>query len=88
MVASPPKIKPKLTIGSFEKVIFDIRVTFIEHPYLTGGCITGFALSALIWYRGRMRRARGGYFRVEESHGVKELKEGLLGGASTNGKVD
>ncbi|KAJ3955909.1 hypothetical protein N0V92_007559 [Colletotrichum tropicale] len=88
VITSPPKIKPKLTISSFEKIFFDMRVTFVEHPYLTMGCILGLALGAASWFRGRVRRGRGGHFRLEESWGNKELmKEGLLG-PNGNGKVD
>ncbi|KAJ2902048.1 Thioredoxin domain-containing protein 5 [Zalerion maritima] len=87
VTATPPKIKPKLTISSIEKVFFDIRMTFVEHPYLCGASITGFFLAALIWYRGRTKR-RGGYFRVEDTQGIKDLKGGLLGGVSSNGKAD
>ncbi|KAF6840908.1 disulfide isomerase [Colletotrichum plurivorum] len=88
VITSPPKIKPKLTISSFEKIFFDIRVTFVEHPYLSMGCIFGLALGAASWFRGRVRRGRGGHFRLEESWGNKELmKEGLLG-PNGNGKVD
>ncbi|KAK1674779.1 thioredoxin [Colletotrichum godetiae] len=88
VVSSPPKIKPKLTISSFEKIFFDIRVTFVEHPYLTMGCILGLAFGAFSWFRSRSRKGRGGHFRLEESWGNKELmKEGLLG-PNGNGKVD
>ncbi|TDZ22743.1 Uncharacterized protein C8034_v005147 [Colletotrichum sidae] len=88
VVTSPPKIKPKLTISSFEKIFFDMRVTFVEHPYLSMGCILGLAVGAFSWLRGRVRRGRGGHFRLEESWGNKELmKEGLLG-PNGNGKVD
>ncbi|GJC96900.1 Thioredoxin [Colletotrichum higginsianum IMI 349063] len=88
VVTSPPKIKPKLTISSFEKIFFDMRVTFVEHPYLTLGCIVGLAFGAFSWFRSRARRGRGGHFRLEESWGNKELmKEGLLG-PNGNGKVD
>ncbi len=86
MVTSPPKIKPKLTISSFEKIFFDIRVTFSEHPILTAGCIIGLVLGTASWFRGRMRR-RGGHFRLDDDFGLKGMKEGLLG-VNNNGKVD
>ena len=88
VTANPPKIKPKLTISSIEKIFFDIRVAFLEHPFLTIGCILGLTLGAASWFRGRLRRTRG-YFRLEDNLGMKEFKlPGLLGGANTNGKVD
>lgn len=86
VTAQPPKLKPKLTISSFEKIFFDIRVTFIEHPYLSIGCIAGLALGCASWFRGRMRRTRG-HFRLESDLGMKETKAPLLGG-NINGKVD
>lgn len=86
VTASPPKIKPKLTISSFEKIFFDMRVTFTEHPYLTLGCIVGLGLGCASWFRGRLRRTRGS-FRVDDTPGMKEFKAPLLG-ANANGKVD
>ncbi|KLU81944.1 hypothetical protein MAPG_01024 [Magnaporthiopsis poae ATCC 64411] len=83
---SPNKIKPKLTISSFEKIFFDIRQTFTEHPYLTSGCLLGLALGGASWFRGRLRRTRG-HFRLEENLGMKEMKAPILG-ANANGKVD
>lgn len=88
ITASPPKIKPKLTISSFEKIFFDIRVTFAEHPFLTVGCILGVALGVASWFRGRLRRTRGGHFRLgEDVGGMKDYKVPILGG-NANGKVD
>jgi protein disulfide-isomerase len=88
VTVSPPKIKPKLTISSFEKIFFDMRVTFSEHPFLTLGCIAGLALGGASWFRGRLRRTRG-YFRLEDNAGLgmKDLKAPLLAG-DANGKVD
>jgi protein disulfide-isomerase len=80
VVANPPKIKPKLTISSFEKVFFDIRGTASEHPYLTIGLVVGVVLGSFMYGRKR-RRTRGGFFRLDDE------KNGLLGGNS-NGKVD
>lgn len=80
---NPNKIKPKLTISSFEKFFFDIRMTFQEHPYLTAGCILGLALGGASWFRGRLRRS--GHFRLDESLGKMESKAPLFG---SNGKVD
>ncbi|KAI2781040.1 thioredoxin-like protein [Daldinia loculata] len=86
VTASPPLIKPKLTISSFEKIFFDIRVTFTEHPYLSFGCIAGIGLGCASWFRGRIRRNRG-HFRLEDNLPIKEIKEGLLGNTA-NGKKD
>ncbi|KAI2607101.1 thioredoxin-like protein [Hypoxylon fragiforme] len=84
VTASPPLIKPKLTISSFEKIFFDIRVTFSEHPYLSFGCVAGIALGCASWFRGRIRRNN---FRLDENLPIKEIKEGLLG-STANGKKD
>ncbi|KAK3939811.1 thioredoxin domain-containing protein 5 [Diplogelasinospora grovesii] len=84
VTASPPKIKPKLTISSIEKIFFDIRVTFTEHPYLTMGCVLGLALGLASWFRGKLRKTARGHFRL----GEETTKAPLLGGVNTNGKVD
>jgi protein disulfide-isomerase len=77
---SPPQIKPKSTISSFEKFFFDIRGAISGHPFLSIGVIAGIVLGVFIYGRGRVRRNKGGFFRLDE-------KDGLLGG-NTNGKVD
>jgi protein disulfide-isomerase len=79
VVASPPKIKPKSTIGSFEKFFFNLRAALSGHPFLSVGLVIGLLGGMLMW-RGRMRRTRGGFFRLDE-------KDGLLGG-NMGGKVD
>ncbi|KAI0966595.1 thioredoxin-like protein [Xylaria arbuscula] len=86
VTSNPPTIKPKLTISSIEKVFFDIKMNFIEHPYLTLGCIAGIAFGVISWYRGRQRRNRLP-FGLEESLPIRELKDGLLGNTA-NGKND
>ncbi|KAI5865154.1 thioredoxin-like protein [Durotheca rogersii] len=86
VTASPPLIKPKLTISSFEKVFFDIRVTFSDHPYLSFGCVAGIGLGLVSLFRGRLRRSRGS-FRLDENLPIRELKDGLLGNTA-NGKKD
>ena len=80
VVASPPKIKAKRTISSFEQVIFDLKSAALEHPILAGGLTLVVILAAGMWGRRRIRRNRGGFFRLDE-------KDGLLGGGY-NGKAD
>ncbi|KAH6673784.1 hypothetical protein B0J14DRAFT_512544 [Halenospora varia] len=80
VVKNPPAIKPKTTISKFEKFFFDLRGAFSGHPFLSVGVIAGMVLGVMMWGRGRMRRNRGGFFRLDE-------KDGLLGGGM-NGKVD
>ena len=86
VTASPPKIKPKLTISSLEKLFFDMRLTFLEHPYLTMGCILGLGLGCASWFRGRLRRTKNS-FLLDDNVVAKEFKAPLLG-PSANGKVD
>jgi protein disulfide-isomerase len=78
VTASPPKLKPKLTIGFFSKILFDIKTTFKEHPYLSAGCVLGVAFGALSLLKGRIaRRAKG------------DAKAPLLGAtSSSSGKKD
>ena len=76
---SPPKIKPKTTISSFEKFFFDIRHAISGHPFLSIGVVAGIILGVFTYGR-RHRKQRGGFFRLDE-------KEGLLG-ANGGGKVD
>lgn len=80
VIASPPVIKPKSTISNFEKFFFDIRGAISGHPYLSIGTIIAIVLAGVYYGRRRMRRSRGGFFRLDE-------KDGLLGGNS-QGKVD
>lgn len=89
VTTSPPKIKAKLTISSFEKVFFDIRMSFSEHPFLTMGCVLGLAFGTASWFRGRVRRMRGGHFRLEDRiRDYQEFKGPLLGGNTNGNKVD
>ncbi|KAK8119063.1 thioredoxin [Apiospora kogelbergensis] len=87
VTVSPPKIKPKLTISSFEKVFFDMRVTFTEHPYLSLGCFAGLALGLGSWLRGRLRRNRSSFRLEMDNLPIKELKDTFLGNTA-NGKTD
>ncbi|KAI1268922.1 thioredoxin-like protein [Xylariaceae sp. FL1019] len=86
VTVSPPLIKPKLTISRFEKVFFDIKMAFVEHPYLALGCIAGIGFGIISWYRGRSRMGRG-HFKLDDSLPIKEIKDSLLGN-NANGKND
>ena len=87
IVYGPQVLKPKLTISAFEKVFFDIRVTFVEHPYISAAAVVGGLFALVSWLRGRSRRSRGGHFRLDDSMGIRELKDGLLG-QNGNAKAD
>ncbi|KAL2024548.1 hypothetical protein VTK56DRAFT_7591 [Thermocarpiscus australiensis] len=86
VTANPPKLKPKLTISAIEKALFDVRVTFAEHPYLSAGCVLGVAFGCLSWFRGRIRRARGFNLKLEDA--AREFKAPLLGAGANGNKVD
>ncbi|KAM3513277.1 hypothetical protein MY11210_003053 [Beauveria gryllotalpidicola] len=86
IVYGPQVIKPKLTVSFIEKIFFDIRVTFRDHPILSLLSVCGVAYGALTWFRARKGR-RGGHFRLDDSiGGMREYKDGLLGG-SVNGNT-
>ncbi|KKP04556.1 thioredoxin [Trichoderma harzianum] len=87
VVYTPQALKPKLTISSFEKVFFDIRLSFTEHPYLSFGCIVSIAFGVYSWLRGRSRRGRG-HFRLEDSISTRDFKDGFFGGSNGNTKAD
>lgn len=87
VVYTPQALKPKLTISSFEKIFFDIRLSFTEHPYLSFGCIVSIAFGVYSWLRGRSRRGRG-HFRLEDSISIRDFKDGFLGGSNGNTKAD
>ncbi|KAG6023946.1 hypothetical protein E4U41_001901 [Claviceps citrina] len=89
IVYGPHVIKYKLTVSTVEKIFFDIKTAFVEHPFLSMGCVTGLTFGFVSWYRSRSRRGRGGHFRLDDSMGIKDLKEGLLGmNGSQNTKAD
>ncbi|KAK2606071.1 hypothetical protein QQS21_003466 [Conoideocrella luteorostrata] len=88
IVYGPHAIKYKLTVSTVEKIFFDVRAAFVEHPYLSMGCVIGIAFGVFSWLRGRSRRG-GGHFRLDDTMGIKELKEGLLGmNGNQNTKAD
>ena len=87
IVYGPHVIKHKLTVSVMEKVLLDMRVAFMEHPYLSLGCVAGIGFALFSWLRGRSRRRRG-HFKLDDSMGIKDLKAGLLGTASGNQKAD
>jgi protein disulfide-isomerase len=87
IVASPPKLTPKSTIGAFENVFFQIRNFGTYHPYLSVGVLI-VSVFALFWVlrngatiKKSLSRNGSGYFYLDGSG-----KEGLLG--AVNGKAD
>ncbi len=81
IVYGPQVIKPKLSISFIEKIFFDISVAFNDHPYLSMLVVAAVGFGAMSWIRGRNRR-RGGHFRLDDTMGIRELKDGLLGGGN------
>jgi protein disulfide-isomerase len=85
IVASPPKLSPKSTIGTFENIFFQIRNFGTYHPYLSVFVLIGaiFALVQVLrngsQIRQTMSRTSSGYFKLDG-------KEGLLG--TPGGKAD
>ncbi|KAK3400393.1 hypothetical protein B0T20DRAFT_183350 [Sordaria brevicollis] len=78
---NPLNIKPKLTISAFEKIFFDIRMTFSEHPYLSMGCILGIAFGLFSWFRNSARaHRRGTHFKLEEGGVTAPGEKGGNGG--------
>ena len=90
VVTDPPKLTPKFTTGAIEHVFFQAKGASTSHPFISGGLFVVVLVSAALWVRGRMRKAKGfttgsmggggGFFTLDE-------KGGLLNGGGT-GKVD
>ncbi|KAG5761026.1 hypothetical protein H9Q72_010859 [Fusarium xylarioides] len=76
IVYGPNPISPKYTIGTFAKFFFDIKMNFVDHPFLSIGFVIAVGFGLYSWIRNRTRRSRGTFFRMDDSLG---LKDGLLG---------
>ncbi|BCS08710.1 disulfide isomerase [Aspergillus luchuensis IFO 4308] len=93
VIANPPKLTPKSTVGTFESVFFFTRTFISGHPIIFFIILTLSVAGATIVARGRSLRrgARGGILGVTGNTGGGffnlDGKEGLLNGGST-GKVD
>lgn len=94
VIANPPKVKPKSTVGAVESTFFVTRSFIVDHPVIFFFLLTVFIVAVSLLARGRMvRRAagRGGILGNGGSGGPGffhlDGKEGLLNGGAT-GKVD
>lgn len=92
VVASPSKLSPKSTIGTFETILFFTRSLIGSHPILFFIILGAVVAVATIFGRGRLRRgaARGGIIGNTNNNGGffhLDGKEGFLNGGSTD-KVD
>ncbi|KAL4910454.1 hypothetical protein BDW74DRAFT_52050 [Aspergillus multicolor] len=92
VIANPPKITPKSTIGTFESIFFVSHAFITGHPILFVILLIVSIASVTYVARGRAlkRGVRGGILGIAgNAGGFLQLdgKEGLLNGGST-GKVD
>lgn len=95
VIASPPKLKSKSTIGTVESAFFHTRSFVVNHPFIFFLFIAGSVLAVTYFTRGKalLRRVglggRGGLLGGGNGGGFFHLdgKEGLLNGGAT-GKVD
>ncbi|KAE8151272.1 thioredoxin-like protein [Aspergillus avenaceus] len=91
VIANPPKLTPKSTVGTIESVFFITRSFIATHPIISVIILLVTVIAATFLARGRARRAgRGGILGVTSgSNGFFHLdgKEGILNGGAT-GKVD
>ncbi|KAK4937621.1 hypothetical protein LTR10_021767 [Elasticomyces elasticus] len=85
VVASPPKLNAKSTIGTFENVFFQIRNFGTYHPYFSFALLILSVVMLLYVLKNgttikkSLSRNSSGYFHLDG-------KEGILG--TTNGKAD
>jgi len=85
IVANPPKLTPKSTIGTFENVFFQIRNFGTYHPYFSFALLILSVVMLLYVLKNgttikrSLSRNSSGYFHLDG-------KEGILG--TTNGKAD
>lgn len=92
VIANPPKLTPKSTIGVFESVFFVSSTFIIGHPIIFAIILLVSIIGVTYVARGRglKRGVRGGILGIAgNAGGLLHLdgKEGLLNGGST-GKVD
>lgn len=95
VIANPPKLKPKSTVGAFESAFFVTRSFVTDHPVIFFFLLTVFIAAVTILARGRLIKrtvGRGGILGNGNGNtgpGFFHLdgKEGLLNGGAT-GKVD
>lgn len=92
VIANPPKLSPKSTVGSIESAFFFTRSFISDHPIIFVLLLIISVAAVTFLARGRKRGAlgRGGILGAAGSSGgffQLDGKEGLLNGGST-GKVD
>ena len=89
IIYGPNTIPYKLTTSLISKIFHDMGVAFVEHPFVSAGCVVGFCIAAYMWFRRRARRSRGSYFNLEDKMGgLGSFRDGLLGHNNGNTKAD
>ncbi|KFA67717.1 hypothetical protein S40285_00964 [Stachybotrys chlorohalonatus IBT 40285] len=89
VVYGPQVIKAKLTVSIVEKIFIDVRGFFSDHPILSACFVMSALLAGASWFRNRVRRSKGGYFRLDDSLGRRDFKDGLgILGQNGNTKAD
>lgn len=97
VTADPPKLQSKSSIGFIENIFFQIRNSWVYHPYMSSAGVLVFLIVLLYAVRagGPLNReklnawgmkigGKKGYFHL----GGDEKGLGLLGGSAPNGKAD
>lgn len=93
VIANPPKLKSKSTVGAFEAAFFSTKSFIVNHPIVFCLLLVASVVAMVMVYRGRLLKrvglGSGGILGAANGAGFFHLegKEGLLNGGST-GKVD
>ena len=93
VIANPPKLKPKSTVGTLEFAFFVTRSFIVDHPIVFFVFLGSFIAMVSFLARRRMARRAAGWGGILGNSGGGpgffhlDGKEGLLNGGAT-GKVD
>lgn len=94
VIANPPKLKPKSTVGAFEFAFFATRSFIADHPVIFFFFLAMFITAVSFLARGRIGSRASGRAGILGNGGGSgpgffhlDGKEGLLNGGAT-GKVD
>lgn len=86
IVANPPKLTPKSTVGTLENIFFQIRNFGTYHPYFSFGILILSVVLLLYILKNGTSSIKKNLSRNSSGHFHLDGKEGLLG--MTNGKAD
>ena len=73
VIASPPKITPKSTAGTFSLIFFKIQSAWRSHPYIGFVLLVASLIATIMFGRSRMRRGKS-FGRSEERRVGKECR--------------